>query len=113
MGSKMKYVFHNRKQYLFYVILELFLRHENGQKLSRAAKVVYFVLFPIYATLDRLKRINGHDLETQSWTIYGIQYSDMLFRFISFEETGVMFSIEKRENGLITIKRCENKAGET
>lgn len=94
------------------LITERILRCKEGERIPRLAIPFYFILWPS-RIIDILRpRIGSiqYDWNTETYTIYGMKYSDELFREMSEDgiPIGDKFEIVSRKDGLVTINRLPN-----
>lgn len=96
-----------RRRFFFWV--KQILRHPEGQILSVPLRILFVVLFPLKSILLYVGEREGYRWQSNVWLIYGIRYTDELFRHFAFGD-GSCFRIVKRENGIVTVERCKEGA---
>ena len=57
--------------------------HPPGEILSFWRNVLHWALFPLVSFYCHMQAVNGYDITTNSWNIYGVEWDDKDLHFLS------------------------------
>lgn len=98
---------------LFYWIAEEVLKHPEVKIFPRYLNILRWILRPLNSFkwyLNSNDNLFRYDMQHDTFIIYGVRYSDKLFRTMSTEgaNIGAVVQIIKREDGTITLREIRD-----